>query len=98
MKPIKNIMILCGMGFGSSFIVKTNVEKALNELGYSDVAIEHSDVGSAYEGMADLLVCGTDLTESCERYGPVIALNNLFDMDELRTKLEHFLKNEADSE
>lgn len=96
MKPVKTIMILCGMGFGSSFIVKTNVERVLSELGYENVKVEHSDVSSAYEGMADLVVCGTELTESCERYGPVVALNNLFDMDELRMKLETFLSHQAD--
>jgi PTS system ascorbate-specific IIB component len=94
MKKLNKVMILCGMGFGSSFIVKTNVEKVLKEMGYDEVDVEHSDVGSAYEGVADLLICGNDLTESCERYGPVVSLSNLFDMDELREKLEDYLKEE----
>ncbi len=89
---INKILILCGMGFGSSFIVRENVRKVVEEMGLEDVEVEHSDVGSAYEGAADLFICGTDLEESCERYGPVVSLSNLFDMEELRDKLGEYLK------
>ncbi|MFW6299122.1 MAG: PTS sugar transporter subunit IIB [Bacillota bacterium] len=95
MERLNKILILCGMGFGSSFIVRENVRKVVEEMGLEDVEVEHSDIGSASQGSADLFICGTDLEESCERYGPVVSLSNLFDMDELREKLGAYLKDQG---
>jgi PTS system ascorbate-specific IIB component len=89
---MRKIVAICGMGFGSSFIVEINIKNALKELGVKDIEVDHMDLGSAYPGVADLIICGTDLEENCKRFGEVMQLNSLFDKKELLTKLTEVLK------
>ncbi len=89
---MKKVAAICGMGFGSSFVVEMNIKKVLKELGLHDVEVEHTDLGSAYEGMADLLVCGRDLEDNCKKYGDTLSLTNIFDKAELHEKMEKYLK------
>ncbi len=92
---MKKIVAICGMGFGSSFIVEMNIKNTLKELGVSTVEVDHMDLGSAYEGVADLIVCGEDLVDNCKRFGEVMSLRNLFDKEEMKSKLEAVLKEKA---
>ena len=88
---MKKIVAICGMGFGSSFIVEMNIKNALKELGVKTIDVEHMDLGSAYPGVADLIICGKDLEDNCKRFGEVMPLTNLFDKKELLTKLTEVL-------
>ena len=88
---MKKIVAICGMGFGSSFVVSTNIKSALKELGVTDIEVDHMDLGSGYPGVADLIVCGDDLKDNCARLGDVMPLKNLFDKEEMRTKLSKIL-------
>jgi galactitol-specific phosphotransferase system IIB component len=88
---MKKIVAICGMGFGSSFIVELNIKSALKELGVKDIEVDHMDLGSAYPGIADLIICGKDLEDNCIRFGEVLPLTSLFDKKELMTKLAQVL-------
>lgn len=85
------IVCICGNGLGSSFLLEMNVKAVVKDLGF-DFDIDHSDIGSAYQGMADLIVCASDLYDNCTRFGEAIGLNNIMDKNELKEKLETFLE------
>ena len=89
---MKKIVCICGNGLGSSFLLEMNVKAVLKDLGMNEVEVEHSDMGSAFVGMADLIVCASDLKDSLERFGDTIGLNNLMDKNEIKTKIEVFLE------
>ena len=87
----EKVVCICGSGLGSSFLVEMNVKKALIELGLPDIEVEHTDLGSAWPGIADLIVCGSDLYDNLERFGDTIPLQNIMDKNELKEKLSKYL-------
>ena len=88
---MRKIVCICGSGLGSSFLVEMNVKVVLKELGLEDIEVEHTDLGSAWPGIADVIVCGSDLYDNLQRFGDTIALKNIMDKDELRLKLSEYL-------
>lgn len=87
------ILVCCGNGLGSSFMIEMNVENALKELGAIGVEVDHSDLGSAKGYGADLYIGTRDIAPELEIIGkPVISLDNMLDSVELRNKLEKKLK------
>ncbi len=88
---MKKIVCICGSGLGSSFLVEMNVNTVLKDLGLSNIEVEHTDVGSAWPGLADLIVCGSDLENVLKRHGDVLALDNIMDKNELKDKLSKYL-------
>lgn len=74
------ILVVCGHGLGSSFMVEMNAQEALRQLNApSDIEVEHSDIMTASPEMADLFICGRDLAENAERLGDVLVLDNILD-------------------
>ncbi len=88
---MKKIVCICGSGLGSSFLVEMNVQKVLKELGLPDIEVEHTDLGSAWPGIADLIICGNDLYENLERFGDTMGLMNIMDKVEIKDKLTKYL-------
>jgi len=88
---MRKIVCICGSGLGSSFLVEMNVKVVLKELGLDEIEVEHTDLGSAWPGIADVIVCGADLYDNLKRFGDTISLKNIMDKDELRTKLSEYL-------
>lgn len=87
------ILVVCGHGLGSSFMVEMNAQEALRNINApSDIEVEHSDIMTASPDMADLFIYGRDLEENAERLGNVLVLDNILDKDELQEKLEAKLK------
>ncbi|MDO5375787.1 PTS sugar transporter subunit IIB [Staphylococcus rostri] len=87
------ILVVCGHGLGSSFMVEMNVQEALKQLqAPADIEVAHSDIMTASPEMADLFICGRDLEENAQRLGDVIVLDNILDKAELQEKLEAQLK------
>lgn len=87
------ILVVCGHGLGSSFMVEMNAQEALKNLNVpSEIEVEHSDIMTASPEMADLFICGKDLEENAERLGDVLVLDNILDKQELENKLEDKLK------
>ncbi|MCJ8343697.1 MAG: PTS sugar transporter subunit IIB [Cetobacterium sp.] len=85
------IVAVCGSGLGSSFMLEMNIKKVLKELGVT-AEVEHTDLGSATEGSADLFVMATDIANSCSLKNK-IALSSIINMKELKEKLEEEFKN-----
>ncbi|MCE5154384.1 PTS sugar transporter subunit IIB [Staphylococcus hyicus] len=87
------ILVVCGHGLGSSFMVEMNVQEVLKTLNLeSTVDVEHSDIMTASPEMADLFICGRDLEENAARLGEVLILDNILDKQELENKLTAKLK------
>jgi PTS system ascorbate-specific IIB component len=89
---MRKVVCICGSGLGSSFLVEMNVKTVLKSLGLPEIEVEHTDLGSAWPGIADLIVCGNDLYDNLIRFGDVVGLDNIMDKVELKTKLEAYLK------
>lgn len=87
---IRNIMCCCGSGLGSSMLVRMNVEKALKQMELSGISVTHSSVSDATENAADLFVVGKDLESFVSHLPKVIILDNIMDMEELKTKLKNY--------
>ncbi|KFE42080.1 PTS lactose transporter subunit IIB [Staphylococcus agnetis] len=87
------ILVVCGHGLGSSFMVEMNVQEVLKTLNVeSTIDVEHSDIMTASPEMADLFICGRDLEENAARLGDVLILDNILDKQELEDKLTAKLK------
>lgn len=84
---MKNILIVCGNGLGSSFMVALKVEKLIKEMGI-DASVKHSDLSSAKGMNADLYLGASDITKNLEGQGRVVVgLKNMLDEKELRKAL-----------
>lgn len=88
MTTIKKILCFCGSGLGTSFLMEMNAKKALNNLGITDVEVDHTTIDDIVPGAADLFICGADLLPNAERAGRAIGLNNMVSMDEMTAKLK----------
>ena len=87
---IKKIMCCCGVGLGSSMLVRLNVEKVLKSWGIDNVQVEHSTVSDAFEGAADLFVVGSDLGNFTSNLKHVVLLDNIISIPELEEKLKPY--------
>ncbi|MGI2329205.1 PTS sugar transporter subunit IIB [Planococcus sp. YIM B11945] len=82
------ILCVCGLGQGTSLILRMNVEQALNEKGIM-ADVEHIDLSSASSMSADYIFTSNELAESLgDHAGKVIIVNNYFDMDEINAAIE----------
>lgn len=86
------ILCVCGLGQGTSLILRMNVEAVLNEMGIA-ADVEHMDVSSATGVAADYIVTNNELAQSLDGVNAkVILVNNYFDKSEIKTALEKSLK------
>jgi len=89
------VLAVCGMGLGSSLILRINVESVLKELGIQ-ATVEVSDVTSAKSMPADLLVTSGQLAEVLTRDDvPIVTVQNYLDRDEIRSKIKAVLGQEG---
>ncbi len=81
---MKKILIVCGNGLGSSFIVEMNVKKILKELN-KQAEVGHTDMTSAKSESADLILCAKDIAERLSGHSAtVIGLSNLLDNNKIK--------------
>ncbi|MDC3418551.1 PTS sugar transporter subunit IIB [Aquibacillus salsiterrae] len=86
------ILVVCGNGLGSSFIVEMNVKTILKELGI-EAEVTHTDLTTSKSENADYYLGAADLIENIEDgKRKLIKLNNIMDKKELREALESNLK------
>lgn len=87
------IVAICGVGLGTSGILKVNAERVLDRLGI-DADVTASDVASVATAAADAQVILAS-PELVDRIGAtnadVIVVENYFDLDELERKLDEAL-------
>lgn len=85
------ILVMCGNGLGSSFMMEINVKKALKELG-KVADVDHTDLASAASREADIYIATEDIMANFNRDGvKKVALKNIMDLTELKEKLSQHL-------
>ncbi|MFT4282362.1 PTS sugar transporter subunit IIB [Microbacterium sp.] len=88
------IVTVCGMGIGTSVLLKMNAEKALRSLGV-DADVEAADIGTARGAArtANLVLTSADLVEELgEVPATVVVINNFTSVDEVTQKISAALE------
>ena len=81
------ILVCCGSGLGSSFMIEMNIKKVLGEIGV-EAEVSHSDLSSASGIKSDIYVGTRDIaTQLTSLGGIVVSLNNMIDKNELKEKM-----------
>lgn len=87
------ILVVCGMGIGTSIILKMNTDNALQQLGtYAET--EASDISAARgaAAMADLVLTSEELVEQLSGVDtPIEVIHNFTDVDEIKSVLERYV-------
>ncbi|GIN59350.1 PTS ascorbate transporter subunit IIB [Lederbergia ruris] len=82
------VLTVCGLGQGTSLILKMNVEQALADKGIS-ADVEHTDVSTASSMQADYIITSNELAEGLVGHSAkVFIVNNYFDMDEIKKAID----------
>ncbi|VYT71756.1 PTS sugar transporter subunit IIB [Metakosakonia massiliensis] len=85
---MKKVLIVCGNGLGSSFIVEMNVKKILNEIN-KEAEVSHTDMTSAKSESADIILSAKDIAEHLKDHpAKVFGLSNLLDNNKIKEILE----------
>lgn len=86
------ILTVCGMGSGSSLILKMNVDSVLEELGIN-ADVEACDLGSVGGSNADLIISTTGFENQLQGYDiKKIFVTNVIDKEAIKEKLLDALK------
>lgn len=84
------ILCVCGLGMGSSLILRMTVEKAMKELGVP-CDVEHQAAGMMSGLTPDLIVASQDFADELAGRDNVVFVTNVVKTEEARTKIEAFL-------
>jgi len=85
------ILCVCGLGQGTSLILRMNVENVLKDMGVS-ADVEHMDVSSASGTSADFIITNNELAQSLQGHAAkIIIVNNYFDLEEIKNSLQEAL-------
>jgi len=88
---MKKILIVCGNGLGSSFIVEMNVKKIITELN-KEAEVSHTDLTSAKSETADIILSARDIAEHLSSHSAqVFGLSNLLDNNKIKEILSENL-------
>jgi PTS system ascorbate-specific IIB component len=86
------ILAVCGVGQGTSLLLRMSVEEALKDLGI-EAEVDNTDVSSASMGGADLIVVGEYHVDSLRNVEtPVLTINDFMDVKEIKEKLQNYLR------
>lgn len=89
------VLTVCGVGMGSSLILKMTAEKALAELGI-EARVEHADLSSARGMGADVILAqGLHIGELASLAPVVIEVRNFLDVSALKEQLARRLKEQG---
>ncbi len=87
------IVATCGLGMGSSMMLKMSIEDALKEAGIK-AELESVDLGSAKSMNADIYVLSKDLERNASEFGgEVLVIDNISDSQEVKEKLLKAIEN-----
>ena len=88
------VLAVCGLGIGSSIILKINVGKVLDELGVKDYSLDVADIGSAQSIRFDVAVTSVELAGVLSKNMKdedkfrVLAISNFVDKNEMKEKVK----------
>ena len=81
---MKKVLIVCGNGLGSSFIVEMIVKKIIGELN-TQADVSHTDLTSAKSETADIILSAKDIAEQLSGHSArVFGLSNLLDNNKIK--------------
>ena len=88
------IIAVCGLGIGTSAILKVNAERALDRLGLS-ADVDASDLAGIAVAAADaqVILTSTELADAVRAaigrsFAEIVEVSNYFDVEEIGAKLE----------
>ncbi|MQA95677.1 MAG: PTS cellbiose transporter subunit IIB [Streptosporangiales bacterium] len=85
------VLAVCGVGMGTSLILKMTAEDALRDIGV-DARVEHSDLSSARGMTADVVIGQGMVTGEITDLAPVVlAVDDLLDREGLAVRLREAL-------
>lgn len=85
------IATVCGVGMGTSLLLKMNVQDVCRQLGVQ-AEVEHMDVTQAKGARVDVIIASASLAADLGDLGkPILPVRNFMDKDEIRQRLEEFL-------
>ena len=85
------IVCVCGLGMGSSLIMKMTVDKVVRELGI-DAEIEHWDAGTVGSKEVDMIMTTEDFQERFADRQDVVYLKNVVNAAEAKEKIKKYLE------
>lgn len=81
------VLAVCGMGLGTSVILKSRLKEALDREGV-DYTLEVTDAGAARGQEADVIFTSDELADSIgNRSAKVVVINNFTSRDEVGEKV-----------
>jgi PTS system ascorbate-specific IIB component len=90
-----NVLTVCGVGMGSSLMLRMTAESALEELGVS-AKVEATDASSARSMRPDVIIGQGMHTEMFEGAAPVVVtVSNFMDKDALKRQLSEALREQG---
>lgn len=87
-----HIVCVCGLGMGSSLILKMTVDKALKQIGAAGHQIEHWDAGTVNSRNPDLIVTSEDFRDRFASKENVVYVRNVVSTEEVKTKLRAYFE------
>lgn len=87
------IIAVCGMGIGTSVLLKMNIDQALENLGIEG-DVEAADISSARgaAASADLVMTSSELVDQLGDVDtPIVVVDNFVDQAEVQQKLQEEL-------
>ena len=88
------IVAVCGLGYGTSVLLKNNIEKALRAIDYEGATVEAVGVAEAKQigAMANIVMTTEELVPILDGINAeIIAIRHVIDQDEIRKALEKAL-------
>ena len=85
------ILVVCGSGLGSSFILELNVKKALESMD-KEADVTHTDLASSKEEKADIYLGAADIVnELAKDKAIIVSIVNMMNISEIKEKLEPWI-------
>lgn len=88
------IVAVCGLGYGTSVLLKNNIEKALKAIDYEGATVEAVGVAEAKEigSLANIVMTTEELVPILQGINAeIIAIRHVIDQVEIQTALERAL-------
>lgn len=86
------VITVCGLGVGSSLIMKMTVESALKNLNI-DAEVEHWDMGTVRGKERDFIVTTSEFEDNFREDKNIVYINNIIDVNETQEKIKQYLEN-----
>ena len=87
------IITVCGLGVGSSLILKMTVDTVMTDLGI-ECMIEHWDMGTVKGVPCDMIVTTESFRDHFAEQDNVVFVKNIMDVNEVKENISVFLKRE----